>query len=91
MDGVGFRWLVTGTEGELELTAPEMYWQMGHPEMRLNLKAGKSPVIEVDCAVNSDGRIAEVPFPDTNTARLYGAFLKNNAREILSCELEGSL
>jgi hypothetical protein len=28
-DGVGIRWIMTGSDGEIEITTPEIQWQMG--------------------------------------------------------------
>ncbi len=35
VDEVGFRWVITGTHGEIEATAPDYHFQMDHPDRKL--------------------------------------------------------
>ncbi|KAM3070495.1 hypothetical protein ACMFMG_010318 [Clarireedia jacksonii] len=49
--GVGLRWIITGTEGEIELTTPELMWQFGTPgaTLRVRLRSkGSSEDIEYE-------------------------------------------
>lgn len=80
VDSVGFRWLITGTKGEIEVTAPESHWQMGKPGATLRLRVGKeSQAQEVDFSTCQNSRTSNIPFPGTNTASVYYAFAKGNS------------
>ena len=75
IDSSGIRWLITGTDGEIEVNTTEAQWQMGPPGTVLKARIGKdSDVQAIDLKVKEEPEIAERPFPVTNTARLYEAF-----------------
>ncbi|KAF3014412.1 hypothetical protein E8E14_005481 [Neopestalotiopsis sp. 37M] len=78
-DDVGFRWIITGTDGELVLTAPERHWQFGvhgkSSDWSLRLKKGKDSVSQEISLNDLDASPASlVQQPGTNTARLYQSF-----------------
>ncbi|PQE18139.1 oxidoreductase family protein [Rutstroemia sp. NJR-2017a BBW] len=74
--GVGLRWIITGTEGEIELTAPELMWQIGTPgatlRMRLRNK-GNSEDVEYEDASEQD-YIKNLAIPSKGVARSWEAF-----------------
>ena len=74
VDGLGLRWLITGTEGEIEVTLPEDHLQMGPEgrELRLRVKDGEVQKVEFN-STESD-HVLKVPYPGTNSARIYEQF-----------------
>ncbi|GAD97179.1 oxidoreductase, putative [Paecilomyces variotii No. 5] len=87
VDGVGFRWLISGTKGEIEITMPESHWQMGNPGATLKLRVGKdSAAQDVDFSTLQDPSISKIPFPGPNTASLYEAFAKGDRESYATFE-----
>jgi len=82
IDGVGIRWLITGTEGEIEVTIGEVQFQIENPGTTLRVKRGKEGQVEtVDLEGGVDGEdklIKEMGWSARNTARLYEAFVEGN-------------
>jgi predicted dehydrogenase len=76
VDGIGLRWLITGTKGEIEVTAPEGQWQISNPERKLLLKIGENEAVEVPYVNNADkGYLERLSI---NVAGVYDAFLKDD-------------
>ncbi|KAH8600019.1 hypothetical protein B0O99DRAFT_611578 [Bisporella sp. PMI_857] len=48
IDNTGIRWLITGTEGEIEVTTPEGGWQIRTAGAVLKLREGKGEVQTID-------------------------------------------
>jgi hypothetical protein len=40
IDGIGINWLISGTNGEIQITTSEAQWQMSDPKRKLRLKIG---------------------------------------------------
>ncbi|ETS73286.1 hypothetical protein PFICI_14891 [Pestalotiopsis fici W106-1] len=85
-DEVGFRWIITGTDGELVLTAPERHWQFGlhgrSSDWSLRLKKGKETGFqEIDLKDLDTSPASMVEQPGTNTARLYQSFAEGQGLE----------
>lgn len=78
-DNVGFRWYITGTKGEIVITTEEGVWQGGKPSERsIKLKIGKEgEAEEIDFMIDDISPAGKVPFPGTNTARIYENFAKD--------------
>ncbi|KUJ24334.1 putative oxidoreductase [Mollisia scopiformis] len=76
VDGVGVRWVITGTEGQMEIITQERQWQMGAPGTKLRARLGRGAgIVEVNFEdVEEEKEVREAAFPGTNTARLYDAF-----------------
>lgn len=77
VDGVSFRWIISGTAGEIELILPPGgAWQMGAPGQTLRVSNAENQEIEtVDVTDSSEAAfVSGVPSPGTNTARVYEAF-----------------
>ncbi|KAI0099014.1 oxidoreductase [Nemania sp. FL0031] len=77
VDDASFRWIISGTEGELEVTVPPTNWQFGDPKRTLKLKIGSGEVQTVDFLSN-DQFEGKIPAISTNTARQYLAFAKGD-------------
>lgn len=85
-DEVGFRWYITGSEGEIVITTEEGSWQMGDPNKRsIKLKIGKNDAEEVDFTTGENSPASKVAFPATNTARQYEDFA-NGSDEVVTFE-----
>ncbi|KAH6896825.1 hypothetical protein B0T10DRAFT_583489 [Thelonectria olida] len=81
VDGLGLRWLITGTEGEIEITFPEDHLQMGHAGRSIRFRSGKDDEVKViKFGEEEPAYVGSVPYPGTNTARLYEAFVKDNGQ-----------
>jgi predicted dehydrogenase len=79
VDNTGFRWLITGTKGEIEVTTKETMWQMADPSMKLRVKVGREDdAREVDYKDDVDDRFSSLDVVALNTARLYAAFAKGD-------------
>ncbi|KAH8897424.1 putative oxidoreductase [Thozetella sp. PMI_491] len=80
IDGISWRWIITGTDGEIELTMPDSQWQFGHPETKLTLKVGRSDTVEVDFGhVKLDwAEGKELQLQALNVSGLYDAFAKGD-------------
>lgn len=87
VDKVGFRWYITGTGGEIVITKDEKPQQHGlSPKQSIKLKIGKEGEAEVvDFTADDTCRAAKVPYPGTNTARVYESFARTDG-EVLSLE-----
>jgi predicted dehydrogenase len=84
-DGVSVSWLISGTEGELEVIMPESMWQVGHPRTTFKVNRGTGGVEDVDLGV-AKGVDPDVPFIGKNTARLYEAFAKKEKEKYADFE-----
>ena len=70
----------------MEITTPEMQWQLGPPGMSIKVRSKhKAEAEEVFVGGEVIGgekeHVAKVPFPGTNTARLYAAFAEGRKEE----------
>jgi predicted dehydrogenase len=72
VDGVGIRWLISGTEGEIEVTTPEMLWQLRKPGWTLKLKKGNGEAKDMELGLPDENYPGS--FLGINTARLYEAY-----------------
>lgn len=79
VDNTGFRWIITGTKGEIEVTTKETQWQMADPDMKLRVKIGKeSEAREVDYKGDADDGLSSLDPVALNTARSYVAFAEDD-------------
>ncbi|KAI1081632.1 oxidoreductase [Whalleya microplaca] len=79
-----FRWIITGTEGELEVAVPMGVFQFGEAKRALRIKIGKNPTEDVEFLAKDDILESQVPYPGTNVARLYSNFAKNDTQNFSS-------
>lgn len=88
VDGVTFRWIISGTEGEIEVLVPHeewlrSHWQFGEPKRTLRLRIGDSEAQNVDFLVGDEFE-GKVPLHAANVARQYRAFAKGDTKEAVS-------
>ena len=83
-DKNGFRWYITGTEGEILVSTEEGGWQGGdHSQRSIKVVTGKDKEAElIDYTSGDDSLAAKVPLPGTNTARQYASFAKKDAEVV---------
>lgn len=74
VDGLGLRWLITGTGGEIEVTLPEDHLQFGHKERAIRLRVKDEDVQTINFANTEPEHVQKIPYPGTNSARVYEAF-----------------
>ncbi|KAF2964438.1 hypothetical protein GQX73_g9133 [Xylaria multiplex] len=85
VDGVSFRWIISGTEGEIEVIIPQSLWQYGEPRRTLKLKIGESESQNVDF-LSGDEFESKVPAIVANIARQYRAFAKGDTGAVATFE-----
>ncbi|KAI0404388.1 oxidoreductase [Xylaria palmicola] len=85
VDGLSFRWIISGTEGEIEVTIPQSLWEYAPPERALKLRIGKNEVQDVDF-LSGDKFEGTMPSTATNVARQYRAFAKGDTESVATFE-----
>ena len=73
VESLGLRWIISGADGEIELTSPNFAWQLGIPGTALKVRLGTSEDVET-INVEDHDELKEVEFPGKNVARVYEAF-----------------
>lgn len=74
-DEAGFRWVISGSEGEIVFTNPAGGYVQGHmPNAKVLLKKWKGEAEEVDWKCSEPAHVTGVFDLAINTARLYEAF-----------------
>ncbi|KAK1243298.1 hypothetical protein MKX07_003926 [Trichoderma sp. CBMAI-0711] len=73
--GKNFRWLISGTEGEIEFTL-DGHLQVGHSEREIRIKTVHEPseMRVVEWKRETPKHVESVPFPGQNTAFVWEAF-----------------
>ncbi|KAI9847481.1 MAG: transcription regulator gal80 [Sclerophora amabilis] len=79
LDGKPVRWLISGTDGEIEITCPMPMWQMTAPGTTVRVCKADGEVEEVSLEV--DDEISKLPWIGHNTARIYEAFAKGETEK----------
>ena len=75
VSGAGLHWTITGSEGEIEVSAPEFPWQYGMPGSKILLRVGEEKVEEVDIKdPKEELYVSSLNVPSANPARVYEAF-----------------
>lgn len=77
INGVGVRWIISGTEGELELTTDMAQWQF-KSEKTLKLKLRGKNVEQIEVKDDGPAFTKGVPGPGVNTALILDAFAKGD-------------
>ncbi|KAI0426784.1 oxidoreductase [Xylaria sp. FL1042] len=85
VDGVSFRWVISGTEGEMEVIIPESHWQFGELKRTLRLRIGDNATRDVDFLAGDEFE-GKVPAIAANLARQYRAFAKGNLETVATFE-----
>lgn len=77
IDGHGLRWLISGTEGEIELTTSGRGYQTGSNPMTLRIITKEGEMKTIDWEQDEPSHIKDVAPPGVNTARLFDAYALN--------------
>ncbi|KAI0905368.1 oxidoreductase [Ustulina deusta] len=85
IDGVSFRWIISGTEGEVEIIIPQSHWQFGGSKRTLRLKIGDKETHDVDFLAGDEFE-SKVPAISANVARQYRAFARGNLETVATFE-----
>jgi predicted dehydrogenase len=83
---VGFRWIVSGTEGELEFTSPNNHIQSHLSESKLFLKKWQGATEEVSYQCDEPAHVSSLPDHVINTGRLYESFATGDEEGYASFE-----
>jgi predicted dehydrogenase len=87
VDDTGYRWIISGTEGEIGVTMRPGSWSLGPPGKHIRVKNWKRNVDEeVEFAPDEAEYISVVQYPGTNTARMYEAFAEGDMEGFASFE-----
>jgi predicted dehydrogenase len=81
-DDTNIRWIITGTEGEIEYIIAESGQYQAGAQPKLRVKYGKSAEAEEVMAVIDETPASKVSPPGTNTARLYEGFAKEDGQTV---------
>lgn len=72
VDGLGMRWLISGTKGEIEVTMPEDHLQMPNSDKTIQIRVDKGEVQNITWGEEQEPEhVLQVMYPGTNTARTY--------------------
>lgn len=85
-DGVGFRWVITGTEGEVAFTAGPGVFQMSPSDAKITLKKGVAEAEEVDFSQKEGEYYANIGPMGLNTLRFYEAYAKGQSEAYSTIE-----
>ncbi|KAK5654678.1 hypothetical protein OQA88_7002 [Cercophora sp. LCS_1] len=93
VDKTCIKWIIAGTDGEIEVTlaerlgAMESQWQVASPSFKLTVRVGREEVGEFDLSSVSDDLVAEgLDVVALNTGLLYEAFAKGDESRYASFE-----
>ncbi|KAG0652059.1 Aspirochlorine biosynthesis E [Hyphodiscus hymeniophilus] len=88
VSGTGVRWTITGTEGEIEVSSPEVGWQYGMPGQKILMRTGdKDEVEEVDFTDKEEKQyVSAVGLLSKNPARIYEAFAEGEKNKYATFE-----
>ncbi|KAK5633028.1 hypothetical protein RRF57_008743 [Xylaria bambusicola] len=85
VDGVSFRWVISGSEGSVEVIVPQSNWQAGEPKRTLRLKIGNDAATNIDFLAGDEFE-SKVPAVAANIARQYSAFAKGDLGTLATFE-----
>lgn len=74
VDNTGFRWIISGNKGELELTSDPGIFHWGAPGLKLKLREFGGEAKEIDFNPSEPEHLSQVSYMGQNVARLYEAF-----------------
>lgn len=82
---VGFRWLISGTDGEIEYTSgPGVVQWLPNPEIRVRKWGGATETISVDSTEQE--HVASLGPPSNNIARVWEAFAVGDSEPVATLE-----
>ncbi len=82
IDGLGLRWIISGSEGEIEVTIPESHLQMNAEGRTLRLRSGKkdeTKIIDFEDPSEAE-HVKKIKGPGANSARAYEAIAEGSGR-----------
>ncbi|KAJ6439467.1 oxidoreductase [Purpureocillium lavendulum] len=85
VDDTTFRWIISGTEGEVLITGNE-WWQMMDKELHLQVKIGTEPTQTVDFGSYRIPAAEKVGTVAANVASVYDAFAKGDTAKYATFE-----
>ncbi|CAH0042291.1 unnamed protein product [Clonostachys rhizophaga] len=86
VDDVGVRWIITGRDGEIEITTDQSHWQMNSPNWKLRLKLKGAPTQEIDFSSPEPDFIKHIPQIGKNTGRILEAYARGNQADYADFE-----
>ncbi|VUC30150.1 unnamed protein product [Clonostachys rosea] len=86
VDDVGVRWIITGRNGEIEITTDQSHWQMNSPNRKLRLKLKGAPTKEIDFSSPEPDFIKHIPQIGKNTGRILEAYARGNQADYADFE-----
>ncbi|PNP39170.1 hypothetical protein TGAMA5MH_08847 [Trichoderma gamsii] len=76
VDNTGFRWIISGTKGELELTSDPGIFHWGPTGLKLKVKEFGGEAEEIDFNPDEPEHLSQMSYSGQNVARVYEAFAK---------------
>lgn len=76
VDNTGFRWIISGTKGELELTSDPGIFHWGPTGLKLKLREFGGEAKEIDFNPGEPEHVSQVSYMGQNVARVYEAYAK---------------
>ncbi|UKZ96385.1 uncharacterized protein TrAFT101_011176 [Trichoderma asperellum] len=76
VDNTGFRWIISGTKGELALTSEPGIFHWGPTGLKLKLREFGGEAKEIDFNAGEGELLKQVSYSGQNVARVYEAFAK---------------
>ncbi|KAH8701022.1 putative oxidoreductase [Talaromyces proteolyticus] len=78
VDEEGFRWIISGSEGEIEFTGPAGSYIQANFKAKVFLRKWKGETEAIDLSRNEQEHVTSIGDLGINTARLYEAFATGN-------------
>lgn len=76
VDNTGFRWIISGTKGELELTSDPGIFHWGPTGLKLKVREFGGEAKEIDFDPGEPEHLSQMSYSGQNVARVYEAFAK---------------
>ncbi|RDW60620.1 hypothetical protein BP6252_12003 [Coleophoma cylindrospora] len=81
VDSIGYRWIITGTEGEIEVTAPYAQWQGSPAGKKIKVTVGQEGKTEEVAWDENPAYFDTVPDIGKNVAAVYRAFAEGRKED----------
>ena len=85
VDGVGIRWVIAGTKGEISISAPDA-WQMADKAIQLQVKIAGEPVHTPSVDSYRVDAADKVPEIAVNVVSMYAGFAKSDRTKYATFE-----
>lgn len=78
-ESIGLRWIIAGTDGQIEITTLEGHWQVltSGITLKLHVRDAAEEIVELD--TDDEEALEGFSKMGWNTARVYEAFLRGKA------------